>query len=80
MSNVRKGNCMKSSLLLMGLMVALSGCVRLKTEPIRVEPIEITMNVNLRVVQELTEFFDELDAQSTVMGPLPLENPEPSEE
>ena len=71
---------MKWSLFLMGLMVALTGCVRLKTEPIRVEPIEITMNVNLRVEQELTEFFDELDAQSTVIGPLPLENSEPIDE
>jgi hypothetical protein len=72
-----KGNRMKWSLFLLGLMVALTGCVRLKTEPIRVEPIEITMNINVRVVQELTDFFDELDAQSTVMGPLSSENPEP---
>ena len=68
---------MKWTLPLLSLMVALTGCVRLKTEPIRVEPIEITMNVNLRVVQEVTNFFDELDARSTVMAPLPSENPPP---
>ena len=68
---------MKWILPLLSLMIALTGCVRVKTEPIRVEPIEITMNVNLRVVQELTNFFDELDARSTVMTPLPPENTQP---
>jgi hypothetical protein len=72
-----KGKCMKWILLLMGLMVGLTGCIRVK--PIRVEPIEITMNVNLRVVQELTNFFDDLDAQSTVMYPPSTpENPQPT--
>ena len=71
---------MKWILPLLGLMAGLTGCVRVKTDPIRVEPIEITMNVNLRVVQELTDFFDELDARSSVMTPLPLENPEAPKE
>jgi hypothetical protein len=70
-----KGKCMKWILPLLGLMVALTGCIRVK--PIWVESIEITMNVNLRVVQELTNFFDELDARSTVMAPLTPENPQP---
>ncbi|MCL4176393.1 MAG: hypothetical protein KJ072_01405 [Verrucomicrobia bacterium] len=70
---------MKRILPLLALTVALTGCIRLKTEPIRVEPIEITMNVNLRVVQEVTDFFEELDARSTVMTPLPADNPEPNE-
>lgn len=71
---------MKWILTLLGLMVVLTGCIRVKTEPIRVEPIEITMNVNLRVVQEVTDFFDELDARSTAMVPLPPENPQPHDE
>jgi hypothetical protein len=66
---------MKWILLLLGLVVPLTGCVRLKTEPIRVEPIEITMNVNVRVVEEVTDFLDELDARSTVMDPSTPENP-----
>ncbi len=70
---------MKWILTFLALTVALTGCVRLKTEPIRVEPIEITMNVNLRVVQEVTDFFEELDARSTVMTPLPTEDPQPNE-
>jgi hypothetical protein len=68
---------MKWILLLLGLAVPLTGCLRVKTEPIRVEPIEITMNVNLRVVQEVTNFFDELDARSSVMAPPAAENPQP---
>jgi hypothetical protein len=70
---------MKRILPLLALSVALTGCIRLKTEPIRVEPIEITMNVNLRVLQEVTNFFEELDARSTVMTPLPTEDPQPNE-
>ena len=70
---------MKRILPLLALTVALTGCIRLKTEPIRVEPIEITMNVNLRVLQEVTNFFEELDARSTVMTPLPTEDPQPNE-
>lgn len=68
---IEMAKCMKWILGLMALVVPLTGCVRVKTEPIRVEPIEITMNVNLRVVQELTDFFDELDARSAVMTPVP---------
>ncbi len=60
---------MKWNLALLSMMIGLTGCLRVKTEPIRVEPIEITMNVNLRVAQELTNFFDELDEKSTVMSP-----------
>ena len=32
------------------------------TEPIRVEPIHITVDVNVRVQKELNNFFDEIDA------------------
>jgi hypothetical protein len=60
---------MKSILSLLGLTLVLTGCVKLRTEPIRVEPIVITMNVNLRIVQELNDFFDDLDAQSAVLNP-----------
>jgi len=48
-------------------LAGLTGCVHVKTEPIRVEPIEITMNVNLRVARELDDFFADLDAESEVM-------------
>jgi hypothetical protein len=67
---------MKPILSLLGLALVMAGCVRVA--PIRVEPIEITMNVNLRIVQELSEFFDDLDAQSDVLDPAAPETQEPS--
>lgn len=49
------------------LIIPLSGCLNVKTDPIRVEPIQITMDVNLRVTRELNDFFGDLDAQSEVL-------------
>lgn len=67
---------MKPFLSLLGVALVLVGCVRVA--PIRVEPIEITMNVNLRIVQELSEFFDDLDARSDVLDPAAPETYEES--
>lgn len=60
---------MKLILMLAGLgfLLPVTGCVNVKTEPIRVEPIEITMNVNLRIARELDDFFGDLDAASPLM-------------
>lgn len=57
----------KQAVCLLLLPAALAGCIRLKTEPIRVEPIQITMDVNLRVMKELDNFFGDLDAASEAM-------------
>ena len=43
--------------------MSLSGCFSVKTEH-RVEPIQITMDVNVRLERELEESFGELDARS----------------
>ncbi len=59
------------------LPVALTGCIRVKTEPIRVEPIQITMDVNLRIMKELDNFFGDLDAASKVMDYAPPATPQP---
>ncbi len=40
-----------------------TGCVSVKTEH-RIEPIQITMDVNVRLERELEESFAELDARS----------------
>ena len=48
------------SLLCLG---ALAGCFSVKTEH-RVEPIHITMDVNVRLERELEESFGALDARS----------------
>ncbi|MCB1127132.1 MAG: hypothetical protein KDM81_11580 [Verrucomicrobiae bacterium] len=65
------------AILLLGAAAAvwLTGCVNVKTEPIRVEPIEITMNVNLRIARELDDFFTDLDTESKVMEVAPTEEP-----
>ncbi len=44
-------------------MMALMGCVSVKTEH-RVEPIQITMDVNVRLERELEDAFGALDARS----------------
>lgn len=48
-------------------LAALTGCLSVKTEPIRVEPIHITMDVNLKVQGALNDFFGDLDEQSNIM-------------
>ncbi len=41
-----------------------SGCVSVRTEPIEVKPIHITVDVNVKVERALEDFFGDLDAQS----------------
>jgi hypothetical protein len=41
-----------------------SGCMTVRTEH-RIEPIHITLDVNLKVQRELDDFFGDLDAAST---------------
>ena len=50
----------------MGLFLAVIGgvsCVSVKTEH-RIEPIQITMDVNVRLERELEDAFADLDARS----------------
>lgn len=44
------------------LMLLFSGCVSVKTQH-KVEPIHITMDINLKVDRALDDFFGDLDAQ-----------------
>jgi hypothetical protein len=44
--------------------VGLAGCVSVRTEPIEVKPIHITVDVNVKVERALDDFFGGLDAQS----------------
>lgn len=50
----------------LGCLVALclAGCVQVKTEPIRIEPIYIEITVNHRVQKELDDVFADIDAAS----------------
>jgi hypothetical protein len=48
-------------------LAALAGCVNVKTEPIEVKPIHITVDVNVKVDRALDDFFGELDQKSSTI-------------
>ena len=45
--------------------IALGGCLSVKTEPIEVKPIHITVDVNVKVDRALNDFFGDLDRKAT---------------
>jgi hypothetical protein len=47
------------------LSLFLGGCFSLKTEPIEVKPIHITVDVNVKVDKALDDFFGDLDKKAT---------------
>lgn len=47
----------------------LGGCINVKTEPIEVKPIHITVDVNVRVEKALDDFFGDLDKKSETIEP-----------
>jgi hypothetical protein len=47
----------------------LGACVNVKTEPIEVKPIHITVDVNVRVEKALDDFFGDLDKKSATIDP-----------
>ena len=53
--------------------VFMVGCVRVKTEPIRVEPIYIEITINHRVQEALDDLFADLDQASQTAEYEPLE-------
>lgn len=54
------------------LSVLAAGCMHVKTEPIEVKPIHITVDVNVRVERALEDFFGDLDRKSsTIEAPNP---------
>lgn len=54
---------------LLATLFAGAGCIHVKSDPIRVEPIHVIVDVNIRVQKELDNFFDDLDsADSTIQS------------
>jgi hypothetical protein len=49
------------------LPLLLGGCLNIKTEPIEVRPIHITVDVNVKVDKALDDFFGDLDKKSTTI-------------
>ncbi|NBD37569.1 MAG: hypothetical protein GVY10_03260 [Verrucomicrobia bacterium] len=54
-------------------LLVLAGCVQVKTEPIKVEPIYIEITVNHRVQEELDSYFREIDRMSETSRYEPLD-------
>lgn len=61
---------MKRAALLPLALLALnfSGCLSVKTEPIEVKPIHITVDVNVKVDKALDDFFGDLDKKSSTIA------------
>jgi len=54
------------------LSLLLGGCINVKTQPIEVKPIHITVDVNVKVEKALDDFFGDLDKKSaTIETPTP---------
>lgn len=45
----------------------LTGCLNVKTAPIEVKPIHITVDVNVKVDRALDDFFGDLDKKSSTI-------------
>jgi hypothetical protein len=58
---------MKLRLLFLATPLIWSGCLTVKTEPIEVKPIHITLDVNVKVDRALDDFFGDLDRKSTTI-------------
>ena len=68
---------MKYRILLAALGGAIcGGCIHVKTDPIKIEPIYIEITVNHRVQKELDDIFAEIDQASTTSTYKPLETEE----
>jgi hypothetical protein len=54
------------------LLLLVGGCLNVKTDPIEVKPIHITVDVNVKVDRALDDFFSDLDKKSsTIEAPKP---------
>ena len=54
----------------------MTGCVQVKTEPIKIEPIYIEITVNHRVQKELDDVFGDIDAASETADFMPVDGTE----
>lgn len=55
-------------LLLAPLAVNFGGCLNVRTQPIEVKPIHVTVDVNVKVDRALDSFFGDLDKKSTTLN------------
>ena len=57
----------RSLLTLAFVPLLLGGCLNVKTAPIEVKPIHITVDVNVKVEKALDDFFGDLDKKSATI-------------
>jgi hypothetical protein len=50
------------------LTIGLGGCLSVKTEPIEVKPIHVTVDVNVKVDRALDDVFGDLDKKSSTIS------------
>jgi hypothetical protein len=50
------------------LPLAFAGCLNVRTAPIEVKPIQITVDVNVKVDKALDDFFGDLDKKSATIA------------
>ena len=55
------------------LSASMGGCVNVRTEPIRIEPIYIEITINHRVQRELDDIFADIDKASETTEYVPVE-------
>ena len=53
---------------LAALILNFSGCLSVKTQPLEVKPIHITVDVNVKVDKALDDFFGDLDKKSSTLN------------
>ena len=51
-----------------------AGCIRVKTDPIKIDPIYIEITVNHRIQEELDDIFADIDQASETIEYAPLED------
>jgi hypothetical protein len=49
------------------MLLNFGGCLSVRTEPIEVKPIHVTVDVNVKVDRALEDFFGDLDQKSTTI-------------
>ncbi len=60
-------------LLVLAAIASVSGCLRVRVDPIQIEPIYIEVTVNHRIQRDLDSFFGELDRVSEAIDYKPLD-------
>ena len=51
------------------LAVTLAGCLHLKTDPIEVKPIRVTVDINVKIEKAVDDFFADIDKKSATIKP-----------